>query len=401
LNVASTTGTAAGGTFYLASRGNGTLIITNTALVECATLDLSRNASAGTTVGTLNLDGGTLLCSKVTTANANTSTNSATGSTATFNFNGGTLKANASSATFFQGGTVATLPTGTPIPITAIVKSGGAVIDTTNFNITVLEPLQHDITLDVTPDGGLIKKGSGALTLSATNSYTGLTTVSNGTLLVNGVVTGDVTVKTNATLGGSGIIGGTVSVQLGGSLAAGAAGIGTVTLSNSPSLNGSVIAQVDRNGGSPLADEVIVGAAIAYNGTLVITNTGAALVAGDTFTLFNATGYSGAFTLLSQTPGQIVTWNTNNLTSSGIIQVATAVPAVSTVPTNIVATVSGDTLTLSWPADHTGWTLQVQTNSLTTGLNTNWFDVAGSITTNLVNTTINPANGSVFYRMVY
>ena len=35
-------------------------------------------------------------------------------------------------------------------------------------------------------------------------------------------------------------------------------------------------------------------------------------------------------------------------------------------------------LTLSWPADHTGWRLQAQTNNPTTGLGTNWFDVPGS-----------------------
>jgi len=30
-----------------------------------------------------------------------------------------------------------------------------------------------------------------------------------------------------------------------------------------------------------------------------------------------------------------------------------------------------------------------------------WFDVAGSTSVNSVNVTFNPANGTVFYRMVY
>jgi len=42
--------------------------------------------------------------------------------------------------------------------------------------------------------------------------------------------------------------------------------------------------------------------------------------------------------------------------------------SVNPTPTSIVATVSGGVLTLSWRADHTGWILQTQTNSLSTGL---------------------------------
>jgi len=75
--------------------------------------------------------------------------------------------------------------------------------------------------------------------------------------------------------------------------------------------------------------------------------------------------------------------------------------SVNTNPTNITSTVAGNTLTLNWPADHTGWTLQVQTNSLSTGLGTNWVRVSSSTTTNQVSIPIAPANGSVFYRLVY
>jgi hypothetical protein len=77
------------------------------------------------------------------------------------------------------------------------------------------------------------------------------------------------------------------------------------------------------------------------------------------------------------------------------------VSSVNSTPTNITAVVSGNQLTLSWPADHTGWRLQVQTNSLSTGLGSNWVDVAGSTSVNSMSFTINPPNGTVFYRMVY
>jgi len=58
-------------------------------------------------------------------------------------------------------------------------------------------------------------------------------------------------------------------------------------------------------------------------------------------------------------------------------------------------------LTLSWPADHIGWRLQAQTNSTSAGLLNNWADVPGSTTTNQIIMPVDPANGAVFYRMVY
>lgn len=62
--------------------------------------------------------------------------------------------------------------------------------------------------------------------------------------------------------------------------------------------------------------------------------------------------------------------------------------------TNIVAD-------LQWPADHTGWRLQTQTDPLTVGISTNWTDVFGSTLTNeMVFTNVITTN-CVFYRLVY
>jgi hypothetical protein len=76
-------------------------------------------------------------------------------------------------------------------------------------------------------------------------------------------------------------------------------------------------------------------------------------------------------------------------------------PTVNTNPTNLVFAATGGQLTLAWPADHTGWTLQAQTNNLSTGLGTNWVDVANSTLTNNIIIPINPANSSVFYQLIY
>ena len=65
-------------------------------------------------------------------------------------------------------------------------------------------------------------------------------------------------------------------------------------------------------------------------------------------------------------------------------------------PTNITASVSSNTLTIAWPADHIGWILQAQTNGLSTG---QWFDLPGSDAVNAVVTPMNLANAAVFYRL--
>jgi hypothetical protein len=102
---------------------------------------------------------------------------------------------------------------------------------------------------------------------------------------------------------------------------------------------------------------------------------------------------------VTQTPGVYnTTTSPTFITGAGSLLVA---PSVNTTSTNIVAKVNGGKLELTWPADHTGWRLQVQTNTLASGLNTNWSDVAGATAVNSVTNTLNAVNGSVFYRMVY
>ena len=69
--------------------------------------------------------------------------------------------------------------------------------------------------------------------------------------------------------------------------------------------------------------------------------------------------------------------------------------------TNITAMLLGNSLRLDWSADHTGWRLQVQTNSLSQGLGNNWFDVSNATATNQITVPMSATNGAVFYRMIY
>ena len=128
-----------------------------------------------------------------------------------------------------------------------------------------------------------------------------------------------------------------------------------------------------------------------------------AAVSGGSYTTV-APNVSGlAYTDTGLTPGTTyyyVVTATNSFGESGKSVPASA-ETVSTTPPQITRVLGGGQLQLSWPADHTGWRLEAQTNAVNGGLGTIWVTVANSTTTNLMNLSINATNGSVFYRLVY
>ncbi len=266
----------------------------------------------------------------------------------------------------------------------------------------------------------IVKTGAGTLTLSAANTYTGTTVVSNGVLALNGgaslattsinivggafvdvsgLSTPTLNLGASQTLKGNGVVNGSVDSSAGGTLSPGAS-IGTLTVTNVATLGGNLFIELNRTNGAQTND-ILKAASIVLGGTLTVTNVGPNLVAGDRFALFKGP-ISGSFATVNL-PGNVgsatYTW-TDNTPVDGSIQVASVV-SVNTNPTNIVTSVSGNTLTLSWPADHTGWRLQSQTNALTTGLTGTWTDIPGTDTSNTYNAPIEPVNGTVFYRLVY
>ena len=85
---------------------------------------------------------------------------------------------------------------------------------------------------------------------------------------------------------------------------------------------------------------------------------------------------------------------TNLYTVNVILQPSQTIP-------HLTNSMSGGSLVLKWPADHLGYRLQSQTNSLSVGLGANWVNVAGSPNTTQVTIPMDSTKGSVFYRLVY
>ena len=314
------------GPLFVASRDQGILAVNGSGIVNCGNLDVSRDAQGNSrgSIGVVNLDGGTLTVSRVGTATANSQAgppSSGVTPTATFNFNGGTLKARAASTTFIQGSTVAPI-----IPVTTVVKSGGAIIDDGGFAISILEPLQHDSSLGTTPDGGLTKKGSGTLTLAANNSYIGSTTVSNGTLAVNGSIGASALTVAGGILAGSGSIGSNVTVNAGASISPGGpAALGNLTVAGNVTLQAGSAAIMELNKSLATSDLLLAtnttATTITYAGTLAVTNLAGTLAGGDTFKLFSATNYVGSFTLQPAQPAIGLKWDTSQLNVSGTLRI--------------------------------------------------------------------------------
>jgi fibronectin-binding autotransporter adhesin len=202
------------------------------------------------------------------------------------------------------------------------------------------------------------------------------------------------------TLSGYGTIQGKLLVENGAILNPGLP-TGPLTVTGQSEFAGEVLMNLDATNTPNSSEFVCSNIKVDSTATLVVTNW-SGLVNGTTFTLFSKpiTGFASVSLPATDPTGTTnYTW-ANNLSVNGTITLtAGGVSPIASNPTNIVFSVSGGNLTLSWPADHTGWYLQSQTNSVSKGLGTNWVDVPGSSTLNSITVPINAANPAIFYRM--
>ena len=253
LNVSG--GYLSAGTGILVSVGGAGALNLSGGMITTPALALA--GTYGQATGTVNLNGGTLAVGSVQ-ENYNGQTSAGQ---ATFNFNGGLLRATASNSTFMQGLDF------------AYVQSGGALIDTQGYNVAVGQQL---LTGATGMDGGLTKYGAGTLTLLASNTYTGPTTVYGGLQLGDGVVNtgsvaGNISLANSATLTFADPAALTYAYSITGTGSLVKTGSGTLTLSGTNAYSGTTTV----NGGMLAFSS----SAAMPTGTVVSINNGAAVAA--------------------------------------------------------------------------------------------------------------------------
>ncbi|MBN2580338.1 MAG: autotransporter-associated beta strand repeat-containing protein, partial [Pirellulales bacterium] len=166
------------GYLYVGRGSTGTFTQTG-GTVNALIAILSENSS-----GEMNLDGGLMSVNYIQAG-----WGFGTGTNTTVNLNGGTLQARQTGEFIVRNGSMS---------LNVNVEAGGAIIDSNYCDITIPVPLK-----DGGGGGGLTKLTMGNLTLSAVNTYTGLTDVQGGTVTVargGSLATTAISVANGATL---------------------------------------------------------------------------------------------------------------------------------------------------------------------------------------------------------
>jgi autotransporter-associated beta strand protein len=271
----------------------------------------------------------------------------------------------------------------------------------------------------------LVKSGTGTFTLVQSQPYTGFTTISNGVLaLAFGTNTtgadGSLDNTTNIEVTATGILDvsgrSDATLQLGGSQTLAGSGtvrgaanisgvlapdggtpntLGTLTVTNFVNLFSTTWMKLNR-GTAPNSDK-LVAPSINMNGTLVITNIGAPLHPGDTFTLFQGTLANSFGTVILP---NYYTFDTTQLPVNGTVTVTSYTPPVLTTD---FSTFSSGTITFNITGGIAGNGVSVLTSTNIALPLTNWtaaasgnFDGSGNFSAPV---TVDPASPQQFYIM--
>jgi autotransporter-associated beta strand protein len=372
LNV---TGTLIDGTSQadtgIIKNGNGTMAM------------LGQNTYTGTTI----INGGIInLGSAETPGTSGPLGNSAAANPGSIVFGGGTLQYSSTNQANDYSGRFSTAA-GQPISI-----------DTAGQSITFATAL--------TSSGGSLtitdSVGSGVLTLTAAETYSGNTTINGGTLALGA---GGSLASTSDIIINAGNFDGTFNVT----------SVTPYTLGASASLTASGTA-IPAN---------IAGVAISLGSRPIILNydgshpaltisSGTLSLNGNAFTVNGSVLPIGNYVVVRQASGTINSSGTypavvgtaigtgykGSISVNGAQVLLTISLGINTTPPTVVYTynISSSILTLSWPSN-LGWILQ--SNSISLADTNGWFNVAGSSNVTTEAITINKSGPAVFFRMAY
>jgi autotransporter-associated beta strand protein len=331
---------------------------------------------------------------------------------------GGILKG---SSTNYSGG---------PVTFGGPVTLLGAGTFTANSGALLL------LTNTVSGSGGsLTKSGSGVVFLAASNSYSGNTVVSGGTLAltnynsadgsinastninINSGASIDVSGRSNGTLtlkSGQTLVGGVVSTNGPGAIrgvliansgatvapGTGSTNIGALSVTGNATLQGATVMKISAAAGN----DQIAAASLTYGGNLVVTNCSGTITNGEIFKLFvasNGVYNAGSFSSITLPTATGLSWTTN-LTVDGTI---TANVVTGPSPTPVITNIGliGTNLHLNGTNGASGGTLYVLASTNLALPLTNWIAIStnsftGSGTFNVtVTNAINPNTPQSFY----
>ena len=437
-----------GGTFTLAANGNQTSA--NTVTLASGTLQIGNNGAAGALGAAVITNNGILQWKRnnqntVTISNVIYGTGSVKflGNGATFVvlsnlLYAGTTLLQPTAATapnnLLQLGGNNVLPTNTALTIsqTGPNPTNAEVLDLNGFNQTVgslagdqyatatseiitnssATPATLTLggTSKTTGYGGMIAgnlsltiNGTGStLTLSNANTFTGTTTINAGKLALKGggsvSNSKGITVAGGATLDVSGLF---ASFNLGGGQTLSNSTVGAVI--NGTNNTGSGVIFLTYDGVNPSFIITNGGMNLSYSTVFNVNNTGSALGVGSyTIIARSATGNAGLVAGAVPATVNVVGYGTAGPASLQItngqlnLVVSPGLPATGT---NLLFSVVGNQLSLSWPTNYVGWLLQ--SNSVNLANSNYWFTVPGSAASNRLQIIIGPGNANVFYRMAH
>ncbi|MBJ5352592.1 autotransporter-associated beta strand repeat-containing protein [Salmonella sp. NW1149] len=354
-----------GGTFDNAIGGSGNVVKSG---ADTLTLSGSNSYTGGTTIS-----GGTLVASNVEALGTGDVTNNATLELNTggdfINNIGGTGRVEKSGDDTLTLSGSNTYTGGTLINGGTLVASNVEALGTGDVTDNATLELNTGGTFDnaISGSGQVVKSGDETLTLSGTNSYTGGTTISGGTLVATNVealgsgdVTDDATLELNT--------GGTFDNAISGSGQVVKSGDKMLTLSGANSYSGGtlisdgtlVASNVEALGTGDVTNNATLELNTGGDFTNNISGSGQVVKSGDdTLTLSGANSYTGGTTISG---GTLVATNvdalgTGDVTNSSTLELNTGGTFDNAISGSGQVVKSGDeTLTLSGTNSYTGGT---------------------------------------------
>ncbi|MFK0166502.1 autotransporter domain-containing protein [Rhizobium sp. NPDC090279] len=276
------------GNLTVGDAGTGTLDVIQGGMVKTANATIG-NAAGGNGAVTVTGDGSSLSVDHaLTVGNAGD---------ASLTLSGGSTLSASSLTIAAQAGSTASVNIGAALGQTA---TGAATLDVDTIHFgsgngsLVFNFGGTPQTLGATIDGsGSIYVASGNVTLTGNSgAFSGVTSISGGSLVVDGTLGGSINLSGYGLLGGTGTIGSTV-VGAGATLSPGDNGIGTLTVDGNLTTQSGSTVLVESNGTS--TDRIdVTGTASLNGGTLSLVGSG--LKAFANYTILSATGgVSGGF----------------------------------------------------------------------------------------------------------